>query len=143
MKLCACLSTTILFLSLCTLPGCGGGLSGDWTGTVVPNKTGSSVIGKGYSETKPSLKCTLGLGGNGHYEAKMQEVSSGGSWHVDGSKLTLTPATYMGMTREQLSSGKEKGIGLEGIFAPYVLTVSADQKTLVHADEQGVTTYTR
>lgn len=122
--------------------GCSSPLAGDWTGKVAP-KAGATAAGKGYSETKPSLKCMLSLGGNGHYEAKMQEVSSTGSWKVDGSTLTLSPETYMGMTKEQLSTGKGKGASTDGIFTNYVLTVSADQKTLVHEDGAAVTTYSK
>ena len=122
-----------------SLAGCGGALSGQWTGKVVP-KPGATTAGKGYSETKPSLS----VQGNGKYEANMQEVRSAGSWKAEGTTLTLTPETYMGMTKEQLSGGsKGKAGNVDGIFKDYVLTVSQDQKSLVHEDNSGVTTYSR
>ncbi len=97
----------------------------------------------GYSETKPSLKSSLVLNGDGSYTAKFEEIDYAGTWAADGPKIVLKPKTYMGMERSTFPKPKvsTQTKTIDSLFQPYDLETTADGKTLTHKDDFGVVTF--
>ena len=118
-------------------------LAGNWIGDLQVAK-GVKLETKGFSETKPTLKSKLTLKGDATYTATMREVAYTGTWAKTGTKVTLTPLTYMGVAKAQLVGTKQATSAdtTSAIFKGYDLEISPE-KTLVHTDGKGVTTFTK
>ena len=119
--------------------------AGNWSGTLKESAEAKKTKTIGYSETKRSLKNSLSLSGDGSYTAKFQEVDYTGDWKQSGSKITLTPTTFMGMTQDKFpKTKKEVGVAsIETIFKPYELEVGSDEKSLSHSGPEGSITFTK
>jgi len=131
---------------LIVLSGCASSkLAGNWSGSVKPSAEAQKSKGIGYSETKRSLKSSLTLNGDGSYTAKLQEVEYTGDWSQSGTKVTLKPKTYMGMSAENFPKTKKEveGDALQTIFKAYDLEVSADEKSMTHTGAEGTTTFSK
>ncbi len=118
-------------------------LAGNWAGELKLAK-GVVLQTKGFSETKPTLTSHLTVKGDGTYSANIREVMYTGTWAKTGTKVTLTPLTYMGVAKAELVGTKQATSAgtTSAIFKGYDLEVSSE-KTLVHTDGQGVTTFTK
>jgi hypothetical protein len=134
-----------MFAATFALVGCGSDpLQGSWSGDLKLAK-GKKLKVSGYSETKPTIKSTLQLNGDGSYSANIREVTYTGQWVKAGTKITLTPKTYMGVDLAQVTGAKaaSSAATTTAIGKPMELEVSADEKTLTAKEEPGETSFTK
>ncbi len=125
--------------------GCGSSpYTGDWTGKLKPTKEFLNRK-RPSTEVKPSLDDSLHLSSDGTYTAKFSEVDYGGKWSEAGLKITLTPETYMGISKEQMApkKGTTSTTTIDKIYAPMDLDVQSDGKSLTFTLPAGKVTLTK